>query len=315
MHEKKVFGHRAIFFVFASTQNSTHDPSPLRNKPMELHVPECMVPSLDDVEAMVQRWREETAPHEKQGQQKHVEIEARLGLVQRTYPDNKTRFVNGVTAEFFATVLAMFGEFKEWDLVETEHMSKDSFYVLADKRRIRTTTFYEEGKDPRVSHVCKNGMSTLDLEWKGRGTTRPHGVADVRIALAVEEPVDPPPDLGVLVDPVHVRYKMRQSYTCRHWRFDMTRSWTGNSDAVMHTSTPTYEIEMELVAGEALLSDSKHSNKYVALSLLHRVCGLYSVNETTYVLAPARVASNVCAEKGCNNPHRSATGFCSHHRV
>lgn len=232
-----------------------------------INIPPHLVDVVSVVERVVAQLRERTMTCTDQ--QTEFELEARFGRYE------SGRWINGVDRLFWGQILQIFTECEHWTEVvdgEWKHQH-DFFYELSDGRRVRTSSSFDIDNQPLmdVQHVTKTRYSTVDLHVPTGGKS----VYDIRVALSSETPV-PPQDLPDTVIPTLVRIKQRRSFIYKHWRFDMTKVWSGGSrlaaEQAQQAKSTTYEIELECASPVECLQSSQ--DNYIATSLLLKMCDL-----------------------------------------
>jgi hypothetical protein len=158
---------------------------------------------------------------------------------------------------------------------------------------IRTTvTFDFEKQQLLTKHIRKYVQHKLDFKYVDLSHLSSTNLYkflpvlhmyDLRICLNREELV-PDHEIPPIVNPTLVRMKSRKSFYYKSenfpateplWKFDITRSWTGNTkteaEQKQKRGDTTYEVELECLNPRALMISVQHDSFYVMCSMLLKV--------------------------------------------
>jgi hypothetical protein len=160
--------------------------------------------------------------------------------------------------------------------IQTEHIRKH-FKKKIDLRYIQQQQ-QQQPQQHRSPHILLNQDSEVGIH--SRFDDRCSVGYDLRLSLNYEEKI-PSQMLPSVINPTSVRIKSRKSYYYKSqdfpssdpiWRFDITRSWLGNtkSEAEMKQKNgdTTYELELECLNPKAVMVSPKHDAFYVSCSML-----------------------------------------------
>jgi hypothetical protein len=168
------------------------------------------------------------------------ELELRLGRREGG------AFVPGVSREAFQLLERDMEE--DPGLVADERWVElvDYHYALRRGERARTRVEFDAQRMAiSTEHVAKRGAANAVLGGDDGG-------AACRVAVAVEEPVEPPSACL----PTHVRVKQRRRFRDVRdgrvvWSYELSKTWSAPSRGVVEhlqrATEPTYEVEAELV--------------------------------------------------------------------
>ena len=229
----------------------------------------------------------------KESDQGQYELEARFGRWCGQH------FESGVSKQFIEKVLAMFKTFPHWHNVSDWEETTDYYYINQQsssekKQTIRSTVHPKPdpitGKATLAKeHIIKECIKKIDLQYMEKKNNLDYSIPvftsqdchyDVRICLNFERKVNPV-DLPEIVNPNMVRIKSRKyfyyksdEFPCQEpiWRFDITRSWSGNSRTEAElkkiSEQTNYEMELECLNPQSLMVSPSHDSVYVICSLL-----------------------------------------------
>jgi hypothetical protein len=222
---------------------------------------------LDDIAALVEQAE---LLHDREDAL--VELETRMGQIQQN------KFVPGLSKPLFDRVLRLIHSYRGWSKVTPWTEIHDFFYDGLDNEPIRTTVMFDETQRKlHQRHIRKKKIASLDL--------KSHKEIDIRIALAVEEDLDPS-IIPEIVEPNLVRIKQRRSYyytpsgmTDPAWVFDLTLTWQGSTkeEAELNQKEidPVMEVECECLSPMLYRQHKQEDHKYVAQSLLRKVLDFF----------------------------------------
>ena len=195
------------------------------------------------------------------------ELEVRCGTCTGTHP-----FCVGVTCETFNSLVAEMAACPE--LVADEGWSEvvDYHYTTHRKERTRTRVICDTQNMKVVTeHICKTPKRNLLYHRRDDDPSLAHEV--VRVALSYETPVVELPEVCL---PTHARIKQRRCFrdVREHnvvWSYELSRTWSASSrtgaEQQQQMSTPTYEVECELVDENSAYTATR-TDAQVAESLL-----------------------------------------------
>jgi len=236
------------------------------------------------------------------------ELEARFGKInfQRNKPYH---FQPKVSKEFFDLCLAKLDQFQEWYAVAEWTLEHDFMWYDAEGELVRSRVAFppnpntpsSDSQLPEVEHVRKRKRLVQDFKHSFAHTNLNEfddTTWDIRIALSVEEKVDPD-SLPGTVKPCLVRIKNRKSYTYSStgfddpcWRFDLSIAWQAETktkaEEKMKNEPGFFEIECELVNPVAYLNAEHHDDLYVATSMLLKIRDLLG-SDRRYILDPFQI--------------------------
>jgi len=186
---------------------------------------------------------------EKYKRVKHVEVEMRLGKVYRGGFDTNVGQTN------FLRILKSLEKFDGWDDVEE---TDTSVYY---SKGVRTT--FDNVTDEHVDTVEKTKVECFDTKF----IDSPY---DVRFCVSTEKPVAGDGD----GDAEMVRVKKRRSFIRNNVRIDMTVV-TGESDDMDDEADERYEVELEIINVDDVISDVKLYNMmYKVVCVMNCCCPL-----------------------------------------
>lgn len=216
----------------------------------------------------------------------NYELEIRLGRI--CVNNYKSKFRAGVEEAFINTALAEMERY-DWYLVEDWRESHDFYYEIEAKSDqltdhnilVRTSVeFDQKSNNMRKTHICKHVYKKQDFRFTTTRRLQPTDPTyDLRASISFEENISPK-DIPSIAHPHHIRIKSRKSFyykpsNCEKpvFRYDITRSWTGNSfseaEQRQRKKETIYEFEIEcLNLDEYMASSPSHDAYYVALSLV-----------------------------------------------
>lgn len=216
----------------------------------------------------------------KDASQSNVEIEARFGKWVNS------KFVSGVSVEFFERVLNQLCEFDEWESCDAKWIPIQDYMYQVENRStpVRTRIVFNDG-DVCKEHVHKIPLKKMALQYASSQCVRNDNEFDIRVAVSVEEnvPEDTLPEYITSV--CFVRYKHIRRFRYKLWQFDLSQTWEGTSKEDVEKAQkigelPKYEIEVECVNLKAALHKGNESTDYVSLSLLMKCLDFYPNTET-----------------------------------
>lgn len=211
----------------------------------------------------------------------NCELEARLGTLTKPTGNDRAaplshanKFSATLHPLTFNDVCSSLDLCTEWSSTAEWVESVDVFF------RHNAHTFRTSICGDNIKHIEKVRMTSQFLRCQSvRAAISSECGLDLRFSISSETPI-PTEHLPAFTNTTLVRIKQRKSYTFRHWRFDVSRVWQGetrlSADNAQKNSAPNYEVELELVDAAPYLE--AHSDEYIAKSmcmklwdLLHRV--------------------------------------------
>lgn len=240
--------------------------------PRYMHRYPQFIDIIQPVRTIVSDWK----PGDERGK---YELEARFGKWMGQY------FQSGVSKQFVEQILSMFDTFGQWESVSPWEETHDYYYKVLSSpdSTVRTTASFVS--DPlsgrkyiKTEHIRKHVQHKFDCQYVNMGCNAFQ--YDLRMSLSYEENVRDD-ELPSIVNPSYVRIKSRKSYFYKSenipqkqplWRFDITRSWSGNTKTQAELSqkmgNTTYEVELECLDPHALMVSPQHDAFYVSCSML-----------------------------------------------
>jgi hypothetical protein len=243
---------------------------------MSLYVPEQCKLAVRPVADLV-RDGKERLDNLKDTSLYNVELEARFGKWENS------RFLSGVSFEFFERVLHRLCEFADWESSDDQWVPvRDYIYKCDDQNPpVRTRLIFED--DIVKEHAIKIPLKKKVLQYApyNENNTKEENLFDLKIALSIEEKVKEDKLPNCISSVSFVRYKHVKRFRYKLWQFDLSQTWEGKSKQIVEkakkeNSVPKYEIEIECInLNEALLKGNQ-SMDYVSLALLLKCLDLYS---------------------------------------
>lgn len=191
----------------------------------------------------------------------HMELEARLGR----YDTSTGRFDAGLYGLYFQNVVTALDACQQWASVSDWEEVVDTFFVLPNGQQARTTT-----SSAGAHTISKTRVASQQLLCMGDlAAANSQSGLDLRITLSREKTVVPP----FTAAPSKVRLKQRRSYNAVNWRFDVSRTWMGDTrsqaEAAQMSQGPVYEVELEFTPTPEYLE--REDAEHIARSLLHKM--------------------------------------------
>ena len=225
----------------------------------------CLLPVSSIVEQFRTVW--------ENGEADTLELEARLGV----YDTHTNKFSPSINPLCFKDAERSLDQCTFWTSVNDWHEEIDVFLPGGVRQRIiETPTSSTCGV---VQHsVCKKRLASEFLLCTGPRASIGHDCGmDARVTLNKETPVKT--QELVPCHPTHIRIKQRKTYEMAHWRWDLSRVWSGNTrleaEQEQRNSAPTYELELELINPDELFKT--HSTAYIAESFLLKLGSLVRI--------------------------------------
>jgi hypothetical protein len=194
-----------------------------------------------------------------------MELECRLGYV------SGTEFVSAVDPLWFTTLHKRLEQCPQWSYQTQWVESEDTFFKDAQNRIVRQSRHCDPDSCQVSLHtVCKQNKQHVDIAVSDIGVQcneiLPSKISTLRVSVCDEHSV-PTHTLPVVVVPVHVRIKQRKTFEYAstthpgaHWRFELTRSWSGTTreeaETAQFTAPPSHEVEVEWHGGGVVLTDT-----------------------------------------------------------
>jgi hypothetical protein len=203
----------------------------------------------------------------------HAELEFRFGT-----RSSDGKFTPGVSRKCMDTLLADMHARKDVISGDWEEGQDFIFKAPGDSRPVRARATY----DVNTLTVACTRCRKMRLGEVIIGSNRADGAA-VQAVFSVEEPVPDNDVPAVVVSTTMVRIRQRRCFyegtdrTTSNWVYDFTYTWQGKNKSeaeyVKEKSPPTYEVELELLAGATgYLAVS--TDEHVAMSGLLKVSNM-----------------------------------------